>query len=565
MSKINVNTWEPETGTAATLMATGDTVTVPSGATLAIASGATITNSGTSTGFGDTTALEDDIALLGFKVAVNGSLAKYNLVDQTEDAFMDATGVDAVASTDALRNASKYYSGFAETISTFNESNSTASTNYTGTIQSYSVPAGSSTLTIEAWGARGGSGYNSWKQAKTTAALSGVGAGEYLGGFGARMKGQFSTSLAGQDIKILVGQPGLGAEGVGATASYGQSSGGGASWVMLDHGVASTAGTTNGAGNSTRYTPLVIAGGGGGASAAQGYGQNQGQTPWTRRGESDASATTSGSASSGTYAFTTAVNGAGGTTYVASGSYYTGGGGGGFLTDGGDTGTTHNDPSEGKGGDSYLNGGLGKAAGSSYGTYNSGFGGGGTANLSGGGAGGGYSGGGGGSGLWAADGMNGGGGGSIINTDYSGATLTATGGTADKESSARDEFGQVVITSGAPSNMTLQSNATTANDGAPTKGDIVLTYTNGVAGAGGVTAINTDLTAEFSADGGTSWTSTTLVAQGNTGTASPHFIVSAHDVTRTSLTGTSMVYRIKTLNQGVAKETRIQAVSLGWS
>ena len=54
MSKINVDTWEPESGTAATLMATGDTVTVPSGATLAIASGATVTNSGTSTGFGAT-------------------------------------------------------------------------------------------------------------------------------------------------------------------------------------------------------------------------------------------------------------------------------------------------------------------------------------------------------------------------------------------------------------------------------------------------------------------------------------------------------------------------------
>ncbi|MCJ8347013.1 response regulator [bacterium] len=37
----------------------------------------------------DTTTLEDDIAILGFKVATNGSLAKYNLVDQTEDAFED--------------------------------------------------------------------------------------------------------------------------------------------------------------------------------------------------------------------------------------------------------------------------------------------------------------------------------------------------------------------------------------------------------------------------------------------------------------------------------------------
>ena len=42
MSKINVDTWEPESGSAATLMATGDTVTLPSGAILAVASGGDI-------------------------------------------------------------------------------------------------------------------------------------------------------------------------------------------------------------------------------------------------------------------------------------------------------------------------------------------------------------------------------------------------------------------------------------------------------------------------------------------------------------------------------------------
>ena len=110
------------------------------------------------------------------------------------------------------------------------------------------------------------------------------------------------------------------------------------------------------------------------------------------------------------------------------------------------------------------------------------------------------------------------------------------------------------------SQLTLVSNATTA-ESAPTKGDIVMTYTNGA----GTTVLNTDLTAEFSADDGATWTSTTLVAQGNTGSASPHFIVAAHDVTRTSTSGTSMRYRIKTLNQTALKETRIQAVSLGWS
>ena len=59
----------------------------------------------------DTTGLEDDIALIGFKVAANGSLAKYNLVDQAIDAFEDASGVDASASTNEIRNSSKYYSG----------------------------------------------------------------------------------------------------------------------------------------------------------------------------------------------------------------------------------------------------------------------------------------------------------------------------------------------------------------------------------------------------------------------------------------------------------------------
>ena len=57
------------------------------------------------------TANQDDIALLGFKVAANGSLARYNLVDQSIDAFEDASGVDASASTDEVRNAANYYSG----------------------------------------------------------------------------------------------------------------------------------------------------------------------------------------------------------------------------------------------------------------------------------------------------------------------------------------------------------------------------------------------------------------------------------------------------------------------
>jgi len=113
-----------------------------------------------------------------------------------------------------------------------------------------------------------------------------------------------------------------------------------------------------------------------------------------------------------------------------------------------------------------------------------------------------------------------------------------------------------------PVNMTLVSELTEAET-TPTKGDLVMTYTNGVAGVGGVTAINTDLKAYASRDDGSNWTQLTLAAQGSTGS---HFIVSAHNVDISSQPDDkTMRYKIETLNQSALKETRIQAVSLGWS
>ena len=107
--------------------------------------------------------------------------------------------------------------------------------------------------------------------------------------------------------------------------------------------------------------------------------------------------------------------------------------------------------------------------------------------------------------------------------------------------------------------MSLVS-TTTAAQAAPTKGDIVLTYTNGA----GTTTLDTDLTAEISADGGSTWTALALGSEGSTGS---HNIATAHDVTISSTITApwNMAYRIKTLNQSVSKTTRIQAVSLGWS
>ena len=110
--------------------------------------------------------------------------------------------------------------------------------------------------------------------------------------------------------------------------------------------------------------------------------------------------------------------------------------------------------------------------------------------------------------------------------------------------------------------MTLVSTASTA-DSAPTKGDLVMTISSGV----GTTSIgdgtNGDIKAYISRDDGTTWTQATLTDQGTSG---GHKVLTAHDVDISSQpSGTSMRYKITTHNQGSSLETRIQAVSLGWS
>ena len=116
----------------------------------------------------------------------------------------------------------------------------------------------------------------------------------------------------------------------------------------------------------------------------------------------------------------------------------------------------------------------------------------------------------------------------------------------------------VKTTSTYNASMSLVSNATTASS-APTTGDIVLTYTNG----SGTATVGTDLKAYISRDNGTTYTQVTLSSEGTTG---GHTILTAHNVDISSQpSGTSMRYKIETLNQSASKETRIQAVSLGWS
>jgi len=63
----------------------------------------------------DTTTIENNIAMLAFKVATAGSYARYNLVDQVADEFEDSSGIDASASTGESL-ISGYYTGAYEIV-----------------------------------------------------------------------------------------------------------------------------------------------------------------------------------------------------------------------------------------------------------------------------------------------------------------------------------------------------------------------------------------------------------------------------------------------------------------
>ena len=435
----------------------------------------------------DTTSIEDDIALLGFRIAANGSLAKYNLDDQIVDAFQDTTGVDAGASTNEIFSSSKYFSGdaFAPTgglITTYGSytvhsfltsSNFVVNGTGSGTTVDYFLVAGGGAGGGSAIPGGGGAGGFLTATGHTVSAQNyaiTVGAGGIYNTTG----GSQAVSKNGGDsvfstITAIGG--GGGASGSGGAAADG-GSGGGACGYNDSYG-SGTAGQGNrGAPNSH---PPYGAGGGGGA------GEVGFQPPQTQGGAGG--------------------DGLQNDFRTGSNVWYAGGGGGARWTGG--TG--------GAGGQGGGGHGLGSNP-ATVGSPNTGGGGGGQATNVGGVAGG--------SGI---------------------VVLRFTTGSLESDD-----------------DMTLVSTATTAVT-EPTKSDIVLTHTNGA----GTTTLNTDLIASVSRDGGTTYTAATLV---NQGLAGGHNIATAHDFSIAAQpSGSSMRWKVQTVNQSVSKKTRIQAISMGWS
>ena len=436
------------------------------------------------------TANKDDIALLGFKVAANGSLAKYNLVDQAIDDFQDASGVDASASTNEQRStAGNYYSGSvgpditggvitedgAYRVHTFNSSGDYV-TDTAQTIDYLSVAGGGggggdAAGGVDSAGGGGGGGYRYFTSvslgAGTFAAVVGAGGAGKVGWGDGNKGGDTSWN----STTTTGGVYGAGANNCGGTGGSGGGGGG---------RCPSTA-----AGNQGSYSPVE--------GYAGGHGTGSGDSGGGGGGSSEVGGNGDG---------TNGGDGGDGASNSITGSavYYAGGGGGGSYgsatsgAGGAGGGGTGGDGEPGANGNDNLGGGGGGAGG---GNYNGGDGG---------------------------DGV-------VIIRRPSGITY---------------------------SNMTLVSNATTA-EAVPTNGDLVMTYTNNV----GTATINTDLKAYVSRDNGTTYTQATLADQGDTG---GHTILTANGLDISGQpSGTSMRWKIETLNQSATKSTYIQAVSLGWS
>ena len=445
----------------------------------------------------DDTGLQDDIALIGFKVAANGSLAKYNLVDQTIDAFEDASGIDASASTNESRNSANYYVGGSTSIAAQVAFTSTGANTWT-------CPAGLSSLTdvLTVAGGGGGGRYS----------LQGGG-----GGAGGLVYDTTYAVTAGVVYDITVG-----AGGAGGGYETDGTDGSDSVWNVNAEGGGLTQTAVGGGGGAGHHEGEDGGSGGGGQPSRGGGSATQGDSGGGTGFGNDGAAGYSGGSTNdqgGGGGGAGAIGTAGATNKAGNGGvgkdyssiFGTGVGESGFFAGGGGGGTRQNVGAIGLGGNGGGGDGQFDSEGNATGTANTGGGGGGgSANDSGG---------------------TGGSGVVLIKHD----AYTAPG-----------------------ADLTLISNATTA-EATPTKADLVMTYTNGV----GTATINTDLKAYASRDNGTTWTQMTLASQGSTGA---HTILTAHDLDISGQpSGTSMRYKITTHNQSASKETRIHAVSLGWS
>jgi len=459
------------------------------------------------------TAFDDDkiqsnIALLGFKTAVNGSLAKYNLVDQIVDEYSDATGVDASASTNEFLVSGVYTGGTAISVPTGATSTDTSVTGKTIQVLS----AGSGNLVI---------GGNMTVDILVVAG-GGAGGESYAGGAGAGgliYKG--SHALTAQTYAWVTG---AGAAQNSTNDSKG-ASGSDSTFTRADSTVEFTA--KGGGGGGGEYTWAGLTGGSAGGTS---YGSGGGV----------AATQTSQSGDSGTYGFGNASGG-------GSQSGLNAGGGGGA----GSAGIAATSSKSG-------NGGTGKDYSAIFGTAvgDSGWfaSGGGGADTSGVAT----------VGTASAGGGTDGAGDNSTRTDAATANTGGGSGGGNDAGSGAGGSGIILIRHDTPlftpgNNLTLQSNDTTASTADPDYADMIVLMEN----VEGTATLDTDIKGYISEDSGVTFTQGNLVEEGTWGTDKK--IIAFHDLDISAQSGSAMCYKITTHNQSAgSKETKIHATSIGW-
>ena len=459
--------------------------------------------------------LQSNIALLGFKCAVNGSLAKYNLVDQIIDEYEDATGIDAGASTNEILDAGVYFGGAI--------SNPTGATSTDTSVSGYR---------IEVLSAASGSLVIASSANVDVLVVGGGGSGGcgYAGGGGAGgLIYKAAHALTAQTYAWVTGAGGAGQTTSDANGNTGADS------------------TWTDASASVEFTAKGGGAGSGAGTAAGGQGEDGGSGGGNSYSVSTPGSETQSAQSgdSGTYGF----GFDGGTGNGDNVSPYASGGGGG-------AGSVGDDGDSSDSGD----GGTGKDYSAIFGTAV------GDSGWFASGGGGGWSSGG------AAAGSASSGGGTAGGTPSAGASSAATantgggsgGGASGNGNSGAGGSGIILVKYAdgafvvAGSDLTLQSTDTTAMT-EPDYADMVMLMEN----ASGTATLNTDIKGYISEDSGVTFTQGTLVDEGTWGTNKK--ILAFHDLDISAQSGTSMCYKITTHNQSAgSKVTKIHATSIGW-
>ncbi len=426
---------------------------------------------------------QDNIALLAFRLAVQGSLTVQKMEDGIVDEYEDETGVDTGASTANYDSSDDLYTNSVVEATGGTITRSGGKTIHTFLLAdsgtNFVVPSGGLTVDVLIIGGGGAGG------GKSNGGGGGGGGGfRYITG----------KALAAGNQAIVVGDGGAGVVGAagnsgGASSAFGYSAAGGGGG-----GAAATAGIAGGSG------------GGGGGQSSGGAGDTPDVTPnqGTQGGNGD------------------------GVGY--------GGGGGGGATSAGGNGTG--------------SGGVGGAGGN--GTANSISG----ASVT-------YAGGGGGSHYngTAGTGGAGGGGNGYRGTSGNGSpgtdNLGGGGGGGEGSSYKGGDGGSGIViisyTTPSPQNLDLRSEAFTA-EAVPVESRIVV-FEEDVDSC----AINTDIKAYVSRDGGTTYTQITLVDEGDYDTGKRILAGSVSLASQPS--GTTMKYKIIGDN---TKKMKIHGVSLSW-